>query len=144
MTRKIAALIAAALLGLGLGLLVTGSSANASTVGCSIDFDPDWDFEPEGDGWLTPSYRASGCGEVTLRWEGWFGTKDECAIFRLRTYNNGEWVNRPWIGPLCGIGNLAELKANVSDNRLVRAEVRHFDFDFRNRTHAPSYGVLYY
>lgn len=126
--------------------LVAGvqTSATASTAGCSIDFDPIWNWEPEGDGWLTNTHIASGCGEVTLRWEGWFGTKDECAIFRLRTYNNGEWVLRPWVGPLCGIGNMAELKANVSDRRPVRAEVRHYNFAFRQRAHAPSYGIMYY
>jgi hypothetical protein len=120
------------------------SPAVASISGCSVDVDPDWIFEPEGDGWITPWYRASGCGEVTLRWEGWFGTTDECAIFRLQTVNDGEIVDRPWIGPLCGIGNMAELKRNVTDNRRLRAEVRHFDFDFRQRRYAPSYGVLYY
>ena len=137
------ALLTVALIGLGLALL-PGSPAGASTAGCSVDFDPDWHFDSAGDGWITPEYRASGCGEVTLRWEGWFGTSDECAIFHLWTYNDGHWISRPWIGPLCGIGNLAELKTGVSDNRRVKVEVRHFDFDYRKRAYAPSYGVLYY
>lgn len=141
MKRTLAALVAVMVC---LGLLVSGSPATASIVGCSVEDDPDWIWEPEGDGWITPVYRASGCGEVTLRWDGWFGTTDECAIFHLWTYNDGEWISRPWIGPLCGIGNLALLKSNVSDNRRIRAEVRHFDFDYRQRRYAPSYGVLYY
>src|SRR5688572_10839427 len=142
MIKRITAVATAIVM--GLGLLVTGAPAQASTQGCSVDFDPDWDFESSGDGWITPEYRASGCGEVTLRWEGWFGTTDECAIFRLRTFNDGRWIYRPWIGPLCGLSNLAELKTGVSDNRRIRAEVRHANFTFRNRAHGPSYGVHYY
>lgn len=127
-----------------MGLLVSGSPANASVSGCSVDDDPIWNWSYDAGGWLTNVHTASGCGEVTLRWDGWFGTTDECAIFHLWTYNNGEWISRPWIGPLCGIGNMALLKTNVSDGRRIKAEVRHYDFDYRQRRYAPSYGALFY
>lgn len=138
-TRRVKAAAAVAALAVLLALGGVAASSAQALVACGRDNGLTMTYVPSSGNWKSyHAHRITGCrdGTVTVNWEGWTDTPDDCFYGRVRSYRNGETTFHPWRGPYCYLGQYP-LITGLPDGRQVRLEVKHMAGFLQTRDHVP-------